>query len=175
MEVSRFWYIGSIAGQCSWRGLVILLLAGLAGGCGRSRLDALPPASPVQGQIFVGGKPAAAAVIAFHPDATAKGLRSTSRGTADSEGKFSLTTYVAGDGAPEGEFVVTVYWPERPLNPHGEGDQLPADKLHGKYAAQANSNLRARVGQAPITFEKIDLALPEVLQASEYHLREQPQ
>jgi hypothetical protein len=153
--------------------LFILLACGLAG-CRKSRLDALPPVFAVEGEIYVNGKPAHGAVIAFHPKKKAEGPISTSRGVADSLGKFALTTFVAGDGAPEGEYVVTVYWPQRPLNPHGESDPLPADKLGGRFASPTQSKLRARIEKQPTRLARIDLADQSIERSPEFYFSAQP-
>jgi hypothetical protein len=162
-----------VSGSEKWTPVVVaytLLIASGLAGCKRSRLDELPLRFPVQGKIFVGDKPAEGAVIAFHPVKKAEGPSSTSRGTADSQGKFSLTTYVSGDGAPEGEYIVTVYWPERPLNPNGEGHDLPVDKLRGKFANPAASKLRARIGPQLTTLPRLDLGSQAVQQAKAFYL-----
>jgi hypothetical protein len=127
----------------------------------------------VTGEILVNGKPVRDAAIAFHPTKKSEGRVSTSRGITDSEGKFTLTTFVAGDGAPEGEYIVTVYWPERPLNPSGEVDQLPADRLGGRFANTARSNLRAQIGQRPTTLLPVDLSDPKVVKVGEYLLSDE--
>jgi hypothetical protein len=138
-------------------------------------MDRLPRVYPVHGEIFFAGKPAIGAVIAFHPVNKPEGPVSTSRGIADPQGKFSLTTFVSSDGVPEGEYIVTVYWPVRPLNPNGEGNELPADKIGGRFATAARSNLRARITQKPMTLSRVDLAEQTVTQAREFYFAPQGQ
>jgi hypothetical protein len=152
---------------------VAVLCACCLPGCKRSRLDELPPVYPVKGEIFFGGKPAVGAVIAFHPIEKKAGPLSTSRGTADAEGKFSLTTFVTNDGASDGEHIVTVYWPERPLDPNGAGHELPADKLGGRFASATQSTLRARIARRTTALSRIDLAEKAISQAGEFYIPEQ--
>src|SRR5438105_15139802 len=85
--------------------LLLAALALLAAGCSGRR-----SVSPVSGQVFVGKKPAAGAMVTFHPVRDAGGPVYRPNGYADAQGRFALTTYTQGDGAPAGEYVVTVEW-----------------------------------------------------------------
>ena len=61
---------------------------------------------------------------------------------ADPDGSFRLTTYLVADGAPAGEYVVTVTWPADPAG----GDDAPgADRLKNAHADTTTSKLRASV------------------------------
>ena len=130
-----------------------LLLAGA--GCTRS--DGLA-VHPVSGSLRVNGKPAPAAVLTFHPvaEAGSEPVRPTARTGPD--GTFKLTTRAEGDGAPAGEYRVTVSWfapavGKRPV----EGDDGAARALlPDKYSRPETSPLRAVVrpgDNEPITIE----------------------
>ena len=69
------------------------------------------PVFPVNGSVFYQGRPAEGARVAFHPgrDPNAHGLRPQAVVAAD--GSFRLTTFINHDGAPAGDYYVTVYWP----------------------------------------------------------------
>lgn len=151
---------------------VVLLLVGSCLGCRRPGVDALP-VYLVKGEVFVDGKPAEGAVIAFHPTERTEWKSATSRGIVNRDGAYSLTTYVANDGAPEGEYVITVYWPERLINPDGEGDSLPADKLQHRFARSGKSNLRAMLGREPVTLARVDLKDKAVWGGQMYYFEEQ--
>ena len=91
------------------------------------------PVFPVRGQVFVNGRPAAGAVVVFHPEhepADPKGPRP--RASVRADGSFVLGTHAAADGAPAGNYVVTVAW-----RPGGVGD----DRLGGVYADPAQPRL----------------------------------
>jgi serine/threonine-protein phosphatase CPPED1 len=60
---------------------------------------------PVSGQVKVDGKPLKGVSIALHPDDKTM-ERERPLGETDENGKFTLTTYYTGDGAPEGGFTV---------------------------------------------------------------------
>jgi hypothetical protein len=151
--------------------LGILILAG----CGTSeKIKNRQPVFPVSGQFTVDGAPAAGAMISFHPIAAASAGRAIpSQARADAEGKFQLTTYATADGAPQGEFIVTVYWPapRSPAASHEyESSELPPDRLRGRFASPSSSGLRARVLDEPTDFPPVDLASPEVRKTREYYL-----
>ena len=121
----------------------------LCGSLARRRLCAIPgrqPVYPVSGAVFVKNEPAAGAIIFFHSatDPTnPHGLHPVAK--ADDDGTFRLTSYLKNDGAPAGEYVVTITWPApRPAGASDEG-MTPRDRLNGAYATPAVSKLRATV------------------------------
>jgi len=71
-------------------------------GCSNS---SRPPTYPVTGTVTLHGKPVAGAVITFVPTGTDGEAASA---ITDSEGKYALTTWQAGDGARPGEYRVKV-------------------------------------------------------------------
>ena len=71
-------------------------------GCSNS---SRPPTYPVTGTVTMQGKPVAGAAITFVP--TGKEGEAASAIT-DSDGKYALTTWRAGDGAQPGEYRVKV-------------------------------------------------------------------
>lgn len=126
-------------------GFLLLLL--VAPGCsGRKSVV------PVTGEVKTkGGQPAGGAVLVFHTANTPLPTTGTPpTATVRDDGTFTPTTYVADDGLPEGEYVVTVYWPEKStakgggMIGAGEG-QGGADRLKGRYADRTKSTLKASV------------------------------
>ena len=85
-----------------WHALALTCLIG----CGdiKSRQKALP-LYPVTGVVFLAGKPVENANVTFRP---VVGIGTASFGVTDPEGKFTLRTYVAGDGAPVSDYFVTI-------------------------------------------------------------------
>lgn len=81
---------------------------------------------PVTGTVTVDGTPApAGVVVSLHPQFTETDrLPIHPRGATDDAGRFKITTYNTDDGAPEGEYVVTVEWLQRsgPMSPHFGND-----------------------------------------------------
>jgi hypothetical protein len=115
-------------------------------GCSQSGVskDTVYPAS---GKVLVRGTPAEGARITFYPvaeGASRPGMAIPS-GDVDSSGVYHLQSYLPGDGAPAGEYRVTVSWPE-PLPPGANPEQVSRkDRLAGKYADPTKSKLTAKV------------------------------
>ncbi len=69
------------------------------------------PTYPVTGQIYVDGQPAAGLQVECHSvsgmDSAAPTVSAT---TTDPDGKFAISTYLSGDGVPEGEYRLTFVW-----------------------------------------------------------------
>ena len=128
--------------------VLIASVAGLAPGC-FWRTDRLP-VNRVGGSVLVAGKPAVGAKLFFHPvDAgfNPRALRPFAEVAED--GTFELSTYLADDGAPEGDYIVTVYWPapRKPTKGKFEDESLPPDRLKNVYSSPRTSNLRAHINR----------------------------
>jgi hypothetical protein len=86
----------------------------LLSGCGG---DGKPPAVPAGGKVmYRKTAPPEGALVVFHPadPAAEKRVGGKPFGKVGADGTFRLTTYAAGDGAPEGEYGVTVDWQPKP-------------------------------------------------------------
>ena len=82
--------------------LSILVTVGIVlTGCWNS---SRPPTYPVTGTVTLQGKPIAGAVVTFVP--TGEGEAASA--ITNSEGKYALTTWEAGDGARPGQYGVKV-------------------------------------------------------------------
>jgi hypothetical protein len=103
---------------------------------------------PAEGTLSVGGKPIENAEVVFYyivpPEellkAGGKKLLRSSDGATDANGRFALSTYTNDDGAPAGEFIVTVV----PFKSR-TGLSAKAPVLNTKYAKPDTSPLRANV------------------------------
>src|SRR5262249_36636866 len=98
---------------------------------------------PVQGKVLVAGTPAANASVLFYPCDPAQTRISTA--TTTSDGKFCLTTFVSGDGAPLGKYDVTVVWRDYSI-PRDECSAPLHDRLKLRYADRTTTELHATVG-----------------------------
>lgn len=93
----------------------VALLAGLsliAAGCGDAEPSRIP-VFPVAGTLLADGRPAAKYIVRFHPLAAKLGPRNnqevaTIATETDDAGRFHLSTYLADDGAPAGDYIVTI-------------------------------------------------------------------
>jgi hypothetical protein len=130
---------------------VSLLL--VAVGCG-SNEPQLQTVVPVAVDVRVQGAPAVNAIVTFHPtsDDPATALATRPRGTVGADGIARLTSYYSDDGAPEGDYLVTIVWPN--AKTAREDDPPAPDRLQGRYAHPKRSKLTASVRKdaAPIPF-----------------------
>jgi hypothetical protein len=119
--------------------LAILALAVLCPACSSGR----KAVNPVRGQILVDGKPAAQAQVLFHPAGKADEQLQPA-GQTDDQGYFNLTTYANGDGAPEGDYTVTVTW----FRVFRQGDEVSSrNVLPRRYAVPESSLLKVTVNK----------------------------
>jgi|SRR5687768_14358113 len=96
----------------------VLLVAGCAG-------DDFRKTHPVSGMLTINGAPADPGVLVWlHPQFPEDDRYPIHpKGETTEGGAFTIATYNSGDGAPEGEYVITVEWPQRiGMSPHFSGD-----------------------------------------------------
>ena len=115
----------------------VLLLAVAVASC--SKPAGRPATYPVTGTVLFEGNPAAGAVVILHP-AAGSSATDRPRGKADAKGEFALTTFAAGDGAPAGDYAVTVEW--RKVGDHPEQG---VDLLPPAYGDPKTTRLKATV------------------------------
>jgi hypothetical protein len=72
-------------------------------GCSSSKY---PRCIPVTGKVLLNKQPVAEAQVALHPRSGT--LTTLPMAITNDKGEFTLTTFAAQDGAPEGEYIVTV-------------------------------------------------------------------
>lgn len=156
---------------------MLLLLAAALGGCGQSPRETAT-VFPVEGRFTVNGKPASGALVSFVPQTSpSDGRRAIpSQARADDNGAFKLTTFHTADGAPAGDYKVTLYWPapNPAAAPDSDDDDavLGPDQLRGRFDSVDQSNLRAHVPAKPTIFAAVDLAAANVSNAAEFQLPE---
>lgn len=100
------------------------------------------PVYPVRGQVFFQGRPTAGALVLFQPVSDSDPKAPRPRGRVDKDGAFTLSTYRANDGAPAGDYVVTIDW--RQSVPGRDNSGGPA-LMPPYYATSEGSPLRATV------------------------------
>lgn len=127
----------------------VLLFASAVGlaGCGVTPPPPAVETHAVDGTVVVAGRRAANAQVVFHPTAVDDTPRRYPVGVTGADGTFRLTTLTADDGAPAGEYVVTLLWLDEsiPLDCCEGIDVTRHDRLHGLYADAGKSTLRATV------------------------------
>jgi len=117
-------------------GLLVVLMAGCNKGHGVTLY-------PVKGKVFINGEPAKDVNIMFtrvEPIEVEGHLLSPAAATEE-DGSFQLMSFEPEDGAPEGDYLVTIIYPMNRYNKNQSG----IDRLKGKYADPKTSQLTARV------------------------------
>ena len=118
----------------------------------------------VTGQVLVDGKPAPLARVSFHPQGGDEKLQKLRPiGECDLEGNFELTTYEHEDGAPPGDYKVTVVWkgPDPGTDPNAniniEELNRGPDRLGEAYSDAATTSLTATVEKGGGTLPPFEL------------------
>lgn len=140
-----------------WK-LPCLLSVFVCAGCGSGAPDNRPPRLPVTGTVLYDKQPVEGAMVVFspqeHPHAAI--------GRTDSRGRFQLMTFLPGDGAVAGDYMVAITKVELSGVPMQATDDAPVPAgtsrslLPDKYADPQTSGLRMAVrgGEAhDFTFE----------------------
>lgn len=135
-------------------GCCLALLAALVTGCGDGRPAPLK-VYPVTGTVKFQGKPAAGASVTLIPkdESLPEDLRPNA--ITDETGHFDLGTYSDVDGAPEGEYSVTITW--RPLVTSGGSVSPGPNVLPVRYSQPETSQLTAQVGDDETELQPFEL------------------
>jgi hypothetical protein len=116
--------------------LVFLFRSNLFGKSDRVRVY------PAQGKATFAGKPIPEATIFLHPIGPRPLHIPRPRAVVGPDGTFVLGTYRKDDGAPPGDYQVTVQWFHK-----ARGHTLPANVLPPRYASPGTSGLTVRIGK----------------------------
>ncbi len=124
-------------------------------GCGKKHGDR-PAVHPVSGKLLVAGKPAANAEVVLYPLGGEEMSLVRPHAVVEADGSYHLTTFATRDGAPAGDFAVTVVWPGPPLK--GQiGDEPGPDRLQQHYADAKKPAATAHIGAETAELATIDL------------------
>lgn len=137
--------------------VLVLTLGVLLGGCAETKHGNRIETYPLTGKVLVDGKPVGLIKVTVHDVAGVNAEHPTFPTTyTDDEGKFSLSTYEAGDGVPAGEYVVCFYWGEYNLMSRDYGGK---DKLGDRYRDPKTSPIRVQVEEGkPADMGTIELS-----------------
>jgi hypothetical protein len=123
------------------RRLVLIGVGLVAMGLSSCGKDGRKPTFPVSGQVLQGNKPVANATVILHPVEESGPDTVKPHGRTQADGTFTLTTYDGDDGAPAGDYRVTVeLWLASP-----RGDEGPSNRLPARFAQPGSSGLSASV------------------------------
>jgi hypothetical protein len=121
-------------------GLALVVLAFT--GCGKEDASRVP-VHPASGALSFRGQPASGAFVSLHPKGGATSTAPSPRATVGPDGKFVLSTYDSTDGAPEGDYVLTVQW-YKPVRKDGDLVGGP-NVLPQKYSSVRTSDLVIKI------------------------------
>jgi hypothetical protein len=148
----------------TWRKVVQFILFAVffvtAHGCSKSKDPNRLPVFPVNGHLSVKGQPPSGAFVVLHPKngtATApNGEVVRPRAVVNPDGSFAFGSYDSSDGAPSGEYSVTVEWRRIVKSPEGS-PVLGPNVVPPKYARPESSPLLIRVAEKSNELDPITL------------------
>lgn len=120
--------------------LAVLSLV-LFSGCGQGL--SVPGTAPVSGSVTSKGKPAPGMRVKFHPQFETGKVKFTPYGETGPEGRYVLNTGAPGNGAPVGDYVVTIEKPR--VGTDASGLEAELDDLKGKYSDPQTSRFKVSV------------------------------
>lgn len=126
----------------------------LISGCQRPAPSG-PKVFPVSGQVSVNGERAIGAHVTFHRVGETNPKAITPYAVVEGDGWFRPSTIDAFDGAPAGQYVVTVTWPTITVE-GGEEIEGP-DRLQGRYATLRSPAATVTVVEGENEFPPFDL------------------
>jgi len=127
---------------------LLVLLPALAGivGCGSAVDPDRVPVFPATGQITFPGKSLSGAFVVLYPQGAKASSELRPRGNVTEDGKFSLSTYETNDGAPAGEYKVTVVCRSLVKRPGGDIVAGP-NVLPKQYSKPDSSPVVVRIAE----------------------------
>ena len=120
-----------------------------------------PALNPVHGQVLLKGKGIKGAVVTLHLQGADPVTAVRPYGLTGEDGTFTLTT---GDkeGAPAGEYIVTVIWSREVAGKKGK-EAIPMappdteDHFHGAYADPTRSKIKVTIASGANKLDPIRL------------------
>jgi len=149
-----------------------VLVAACLAGCGgnNGQLDTYP----VTGEVHINGQPAAGCIVTFVPLAPELKSIVMPGGKTDENGRFQLTTYETNDGAPAGEYGVTLRWEATKKWPGREAElridpvaPIGPDRLKGQFSSPEKSKLTAIVSEGENELEPFQIDGVRLLKGAE--------
>jgi hypothetical protein len=135
----------------------------LASSCGRPKVPEIQgklPVFPVKGSLLIDGKPVGQAQLVFFPGTPfpKDASQFLPRARTNDDGTFTVMTYADADGAPAGNYRVTVTW-------RGAGDEQRTDDdpnlIPPMYHNPRITQLRAKVEEGENTLPPFEIKLSE--------------
>jgi len=119
-----------------------------------------PPVFPVHGKVLFKGKPASGAFVVLHSvDPSSMSQKGRPRAVVQDDGSFTVSTYGAKDGAPAGDYAVSITWKTTKVNipaRKGRPKRVPTN-FPEKYKKPKTSGLVIRVEQTQNKLQPFDI------------------
>lgn len=141
-------------------GPLLLLCAVSISGCGgetnEQRLQRMVPnakkTTKVNGNVTVNGQPGKDLWVTLH---STDGLELRPRAQCDEKGHFTIGTYQGDDGAPAGDYKITIEW--LTFARLGGAGWVGPDKLKNKYNDPKKTPFEVTVADKPLTLPTFEL------------------
>lgn len=109
---------------------------------------------PVTGRVTFRNRIPVGAFVVLHPLRSALPNQARPSGFVNADGSYTLSTYTRNDGAPAGEYAVTVEWRRHV----GNGDSpITSNRLPARYQKPETSGLRVTIPQESSEVPSIQL------------------
>ncbi|HTQ37450.1 MAG TPA: hypothetical protein VMJ32_00380 [Pirellulales bacterium] len=131
--------------KATWLLTAICVLS--TAGCGSSGPQDLLTAYPVVGKVSFKGAAPQGAYVALHSKSDLKapnGQVVVPRAQVQPDGTFELSSYNSNDGAPEGDYVLTVEWHKTIKGPDGD-PVLSPNLLPPQYSKPGTSPVKVTI------------------------------
>ncbi|EAQ78983.1 hypothetical protein [Blastopirellula marina] len=136
-----------------WRFLLAIAACGLTFGCGK-REHWMTDTYPASGVVTVNGEKAEGAIVMLFPTSSPVDLRNSKPwGVVGVDGVYQLGTYEQRDGAPSGEYDVTLVW----------STGLTPDRLKGAYSNPSRAVMQVTINSETNELPPIELSGVSVL------------
>ncbi|QDU41098.1 hypothetical protein Mal4_54630 [Maioricimonas rarisocia] len=138
--------------------ILLVAIAGILSGCGKEDWQAETVA--VTGSVTINGEIPVGAMVKLHPTGEKVDQRATRpSGIVAEDGTFALTTYDYGDGAPSGEYIFTIIWPQDPRL-----GGLSPDRLNYVYGSpKTTQEFIVRIDEETTTLPPVEITGAEIV------------
>jgi hypothetical protein len=137
--------------------LMAAILVVVPSGC---RNDGKLKVYPVSGQVLYNGAPLKGIDIAFHPVDPKNDTGYPPHATTDAEGRFSLATYLPGDGAPAGEWKVALAFAVESIEEGSDQTRRLSFQIPQVYHTRESTPISVTIRPEPNTLEPFRLEGP---------------
>jgi hypothetical protein len=117
------------------------------------------PVFPVHGKVLFQGKPASGALVVLHSVAPSTPQQERPRAVVEEDGSFSVTTFAPKDGAPVGNYAVSITWKSKTVKVPGRKGppKKVATNFPRRYENPKTSGLVVRVQEGPNELRPFDI------------------